>query len=69
MIETILSSFEDGKDAASYAILVQVLNNHAPGKQKVVYGYQQSMGHMFITLIKYNRDNSIVCRSFWLLSA
>ena len=61
-IETILSSFEDRKDAASYAILVQV-KQPAPGKRKSFTGIN-NVGHMFITLIKYNRDNSIVSRSF-----
>ncbi len=61
-VQTILASFEDGKEAASYALLVQV-KQPSPGKRKSFTGIN-NVGHMFITLIKYNKDNSVVSRSF-----
>ena len=60
--DTILSSFNDGKPAASYAMLVHV-KQPVPGRRKA-FTHINNVGHMFITLIKYNKDNSFVCRSF-----
>jgi tetratricopeptide (TPR) repeat protein len=60
--EDIWESFNDGKPASSYALLVQV-KQPVPGKRKSFTGIN-NVGHMFITLIKYNKDNSFVCRSF-----
>jgi hypothetical protein len=58
----LLAAFEDGKEAASYAILVEV-KQPVPGKRKS-FTHINNVGHMFITLIKYNKDGSTVCRSF-----
>lgn len=60
--EDIWESFDDGKIASSYALLVQV-KQPVPGKRKSFTGIN-NVGHTFITLIKYNKDNSFVCRSF-----
>jgi hypothetical protein len=56
------SFFEDKRTASAYAILVQV-KQPAPGKRKSHTGIN-NVGHMFITLIKYNTDSSVVYRSF-----
>lgn len=56
------SFFNDNKTASAYAMLVQV-KQPAPGKRKSFTGIN-NVGHMFITLIKYNTDNSVVYRSF-----
>jgi hypothetical protein len=61
-IGDILASFNDGKTASSYALLVEV-KQPVPGKRKSFTDIN-NVGHMFITLIKYNRDNSCVYRSF-----
>jgi hypothetical protein len=61
-IADILASFNDGKTASSYALLVEV-KQPIPGKRKA-FTHINDVGHMFITLIKYNSDNSFVCRSF-----
>jgi hypothetical protein len=58
----LLAAFEDGKDAAYYAILAEV-KQPVPGKRKA-FTRINNVGHMFITLIKYNKDKSTVCRSF-----
>jgi len=58
----IRASFDDKKTASAYAILVQV-KQPAPGKRKSFTGIN-NVGHMFITLIKYNTDSSVVYRSF-----
>jgi hypothetical protein len=57
-----LAAFEDGKEAATYAVLVEV-KQPVPGKRKS-FTHINNVGHMFITLIKYNKDRSTVCRSF-----
>ena len=61
-IGDILASFNDGKTASSYALLVEV-KQPIPGKRKS-FTHINNVGHMFITLIKYNSDNSFVSRSF-----
>ncbi len=58
----ILQSFDDGKEAGEYALIVHV-KQPSPGKRKAFTGID-NVGHMFITLIKYNTDNSYVTRSF-----
>ena len=55
-------SFNDGKSVSFYAMLVHV-KQPVPGKRRS-FTRINNVGHMFITLIKYNRDNSFVCRSF-----
>lgn len=59
--EAIIKAFDDGKEAIAYALLLQV-KQPVPGKNKVFKGI--NAGHTFISLIKYNRDSSTVCRSF-----
>jgi hypothetical protein len=58
----ILAAFDDGKTASAYGLLVHV-KQPAPGRRKP-FTHINNVGHMFITLIKYNTDNSVVCRSF-----
>ena len=57
----IAETFNDGKKAAGYAILVHV-KQPVPGKRKIFSG--TNVGHTFITLIKYNNDSSYVSLSF-----
>lgn len=61
-IDTICAAFEDGRAAVAYAMLVEV-QQPIPGKRRA-FVHIGNVGHTFITLIKYNRDNSVVCRSF-----
>ncbi len=61
-LENIEQSFSDGKTAAAYAILVHVKQPRR-GKRKAFTGIN-NVGHTFITLVKYNTDNSSVSRSF-----
>lgn len=58
----IWESFDDGKQAISYALLVHA-KQPVPGRRKS-YTHINNVGHLFITLIKYNADNSCVSRSF-----
>ena len=58
----ILISFSDGKTALSYALIVHV-KQPVPGKRSS-FTHINNVGHMFITLIKFNSDNSVVSRSF-----
>ncbi len=58
----ILCSFQDGKAAASYAIIVHV-KQPISGKRKA-FRHINEVGHSFITLVKLNDDNSSVSRSF-----
>jgi hypothetical protein len=55
-------SFQDGKTASSYAIIVHV-KQPVPGKRKA-FCHINNVGHTFITLVKLNDDNSSVSRSF-----
>jgi hypothetical protein len=61
-IDSIRGAFADGKEAVAYALLVAV-KQPSPGKRKA-FTHFSNVGHTFITLIKYNRDSSAVCRSF-----
>lgn len=61
-VSDILCAFDDGKVASSYALLVHVKQPVA-GKRRS-FARINNVGHMFITLIKYNEDSSVVCRSF-----
>jgi hypothetical protein len=58
----ILESFDDNKPAIGYALIVHV-KQPISGKRKAFTGIN-NVGHMFITLIKYNEDNTAVTRSF-----
>ncbi|HEY9196328.1 MAG TPA: hypothetical protein VIM77_08680 [Mucilaginibacter sp.] len=57
----ILSTFDDGKKAAAYALLFHV-KQPKPGKPAVFV--RANTGHTFITLIKYNTDSTSVSVSF-----
>jgi len=58
----IWTSFDDGKPASSYAMIVHV-KQPIPGRRRS-FTHINNVGHMFITLIKYNNDNTVVARSF-----
>jgi hypothetical protein len=60
--DSIIAGFTDGREASFYALLFQV-KQPIPGKRKA-FTHINNVGHSFITLIKYNRDGSIVSRSF-----
>lgn len=60
--DTICAAFRDGKEATAFALLVHV-QQPSPGRRRI-FVRLGNVGHTFITLIKYNKDNSIVCRSF-----
>jgi hypothetical protein len=55
-------SFDDGKKAVSYAVIIHV-KQPIRGRRKAFTGIN-NVGHTFITLIKLNDDNSSVSRSF-----
>jgi hypothetical protein len=59
--ERIAQTFNDGKKAVAYAMLIHV-KQPVPGTRKV-YQFTNS-GHTYITLIKYNADSSYVSLSF-----
>ncbi len=61
-VSNILESFEDNKSAFGYALIIHV-KQPISGNRKAFTGFD-NVGHMFITLIKYNDDNSYVSRSF-----
>lgn len=58
----IWESFEDGKTAVSYALIIHA-KQPISGKRRP-FAHISNVGHMFITLIKYNDDNTVVTRSF-----
>jgi len=58
----IWESFDDGKTAVSYALILHA-KQPVSGKRKS-YTHINNVGHLFVTLIKYNDDNSVVSRSF-----
>jgi hypothetical protein len=55
-------SFNDGKTAVSYALILHD-KQPVPGKRRS-FTHINNVGHMFITLIKYNADGSFTARSF-----
>jgi hypothetical protein len=61
-VDDLLGSFNDGKDADDYAIIIHV-KQPVNGNRKAFTGID-NVGHMFITLIKYNVDKTYVSRSF-----
>ena len=61
-VKEILRAFDDNKEATDYALMVNV-KQPVNGKRKSFKGIN-NVGHMFITLIKYNADKSYVSRSF-----
>ena len=58
----IWESFDDGKTAVSYALILHA-KQPVSGKRKS-FTHINNVGHLFITLIKYNDDNTFVSRSF-----
>ncbi len=60
--DLLLDAFDDGKKARAFAFMIHV-KQPSPGENKAFAGLGE-VGHMFITLIKYNRDRSVVCRTF-----
>ncbi len=58
----IQESFQDGKSAVAYAIIMHV-KQPIYGKRKA-FCHFNNVGHTFITLVKLNDDNSSVSRSF-----
>jgi hypothetical protein len=58
----IWACFDDGKPASSYAMIVHV--KQPISRRRRSFTHINNVGHMFITLIKYNNDNSVVSRSF-----
>lgn len=61
-LDSIVAAFSDGKDVSFYALLLEV-KQPVPGKRKA-FTHINNVGHTFITLLKYNQDGTIVCRSF-----
>jgi hypothetical protein len=61
-LRDITCSFEDGKTTTSFAIIIHV-KQPIHGSRKAFTGLN-NVGHTFITLIKFNEDNSNVSRSF-----
>ena len=59
--QQITQTFNDGKQAAAYAILIHI-KQPIPGKRKV--HKLADAGHSFITLIKYNTDTTVTSLSF-----
>ncbi len=62
--ETILRQLQQDSAAARYAILIQV-KQPEHGKRRIFKGLG-NVGHTFITLIRYNSDNSLSGCSFGL---
>jgi len=60
--DDILQSFDDHKEATNYALMVHV-KQPLKGRRKAFTGID-NVGHMFITLIKYNADKTFVSRTF-----
>jgi hypothetical protein len=58
----IISSFDDGKTAVAYAVIIHV-KQPVTGRRKS-FTRLNNVGHMFITLIKYNADSTCTSRSF-----
>ncbi|SEA04855.1 hypothetical protein SAMN05192529_10716 [Arachidicoccus rhizosphaerae] len=61
-INRLLSSFQDGKKASGYGLYIHV-KQPIPGKRKR-FKWFGTVGHSFITLIKYNQDGTLVQRTF-----
>jgi hypothetical protein len=59
--QQIIGTFNDGKQAAAYALLIHI-KQPVPGKRQV--HKLADSGHSFITLIKYNSDTTATTLSF-----
>lgn len=64
VLDSVLNAFEDGKKASTYALAIHI-KQPISGKKKL-FSHFTDVGHMFITLIKYNDDESVVSRTFGL---
>ena len=60
--QEISHSFDDGRKAAFYAVIIHV-KQPIRSRRKAFAGIS-NVGHTFITLIKFNTDHSTVSRSF-----
>jgi len=60
--EEITGAFDDGRKAIAYGLLLHVKQPVA-GERKAFTGIN-TVGHMFITLIKFNADSGYVSRTF-----
>ncbi|MFT3681578.1 MAG: hypothetical protein QM791_15010 [Ferruginibacter sp.] len=58
----ILRAFEDNKEASDYALILHV--KQPVHKKRNTFAGIDNVGHMFVTLIKYNTDKTFVSRSF-----
>ncbi len=63
-LDSVLSAYEDGKKAIYYAVAIHI-KQPITGKRKI-FAHFTDVGHMFITLMKYNEDETVVSRSFGL---
>jgi len=61
-VRDLRKSFADGKTAGSYALILHA-KQPVPGKRRS-FTHINNVGHMFVTLIKYNSDGSFTARSF-----
>ena len=61
-ISDLVGTFSNNKRAFAYAIILHV-KQPVPGKRNAFNGLD-NVGHTFITLIKYNSDQSVDSRSF-----
>lgn len=61
-IKKLLHAFDDHKKASAYGLFLHVKQPVA-GKRKP-FKWFGTVGHSFITLIKYNQDGSLVSRTF-----
>lgn len=60
--ETIVEAFLDHKEATHYALAI-LIKQPIPGQKNTNTGLGE-VGHSFLSLIKYNKDQSAVCKSF-----
>lgn len=60
--ETIVEAFLDQKEASHYALAL-LIKQPIPGQKNTNTGLGE-VGHSFITLIKYNKDQSAVSKTF-----
>lgn len=60
--DSVIAAFADGKETEFYAVLLEI-KQPFPGKRRA-FTHINNVGHTFITLVKYNRDGTIVSRSF-----
>jgi tetratricopeptide (TPR) repeat protein len=58
----IMNAFDDGKQAIAYGLVIHT-KQPVSGKRKTYSGIN-TVGHMFITLIKYNKDGKYTSRTF-----